>query len=61
MFSFLAGLIDAFAPFGQIKIIWPGGKDNRSASYSSKGNFILGHKIECWKVFNLVFLMDLSA
>lgn len=42
MFSFLAGLIDAFAPFGQIKIIWPGGKDNRNASYSSKGNFSLG-------------------
>lgn len=40
---FSAGLIDAFAPFGNIKIVWPGGKDNRSASYSSKGNYVLGH------------------
>lgn len=33
-----AGLIDAFSPFGPIKIVWPG-KDSRSASYPSKAGY----------------------
>ncbi|KAG8193283.1 hypothetical protein JTE90_003770 [Oedothorax gibbosus] len=34
-----AGLVEAFAPFGQIKILWPG-KDSRSASYPPKAGYV---------------------
>ncbi|XP_054725032.1 cytoplasmic polyadenylation element-binding protein 1-B-like isoform X2 [Uloborus diversus] len=34
-----AGLVEAFAPFGSIKILWPG-KDSRSASYPPKAGYV---------------------
>ncbi|XP_035213653.1 cytoplasmic polyadenylation element-binding protein 1-B-like isoform X2 [Stegodyphus dumicola] len=34
-----AGLVEAFAPFGPIKILWPG-KDSRSASYPPKAGYV---------------------
>ncbi|XP_071041719.1 cytoplasmic polyadenylation element-binding protein 1 isoform X2 [Parasteatoda tepidariorum] len=34
-----AGLVEAFAPYGPIKILWPG-KDSRSASYPPKAGYV---------------------